>query len=329
VFAALALSMFGLFEFQLPASLQTRLVALSDAQSGGTYRGAAIMGALSAVIAGPCVAPPLAGALLYISQTGDALLGAAALFAMGLGLGVPLLLLGASAGGLLPRAGRWMLEIRRVFGMVMLGVAVWLLDRVLPGPAILVLWALLLIVSAVHLGALDRLDPESGAARVFKGLGLAMLVWGAALIVGAAVGGDDPFRPLAGLRASAAPGAELPFRRVEDLPALREELAGAARDNRLVMLDFYADWCVECKRMERNTFPDPRVRERLRDVVLLQADVTANDAASLELLRAHELFGPPAILFFHPAAGELRSHRLIGYLPPEEFLLHLEQVLRS
>jgi thiol:disulfide interchange protein DsbD len=206
---------------------------------------------------------------------------------------------------------------------------VWLLDRVLPGPAILVLWALLLIVSAVHLGALDRLGPESGPGRVLKGIGLAMLVWGAALIVGAAAGGDDPFRPLAGLRTGAARGSELPFRRIDSLPALREELAGAAREKRLVMLDFYADWCVECKRMERNTFPDPRVRERLRDVVLLQADVTANDPAALELLRAHELFGPPAILFFHPAAGELRSHRLIGYLSPEEFLLHLEQALGS
>jgi thiol:disulfide interchange protein DsbD len=329
VFAALALSMFGLFEFQVPAALQARLAAISDAQRGGTYRGAAIMGALSAIIAGPCVAPPLAGALLYISQTGDAWLGSAALFAMGLGLGAPLLLLGASAGGLLPRAGRWMAEIRRVFGMVMLAVAVWLLGRLLPGPVTLVLWALLLMVSAVHMGALDRLRPDSAAAPVFKGVGLALLVYGAALVIGAAAGSDDPFRPLAGLRTGAVEARGLPFQRVENLSALRAELRNAAAANRPVMLDFYADWCVECKRMERTTFPDPRVRERLREVILLQADVTANDPAALEMLAAHELFGPPAILFFRPGVGELRGHRLIGYLSAEEFLEHLEQALRS
>jgi len=330
VFVVLALSMFGVFELQVPAALQSRLSVLSDAQPGGSYRGAAVMGALSAVIAGPCVAPPLAGALLYISRTGDAFLGGAALFAMGLGFGAPLLLFGLSAGSLLPRAGRWMNGIRRVFGVVMLGVAVWLLGRVLPGPATLALWALLLIACAVHLGALERLPAEGGGpARVFKGTGLALLVYGAALIVGAAAGGDDPFRPLAGLRVGAGAVERLPFQRIDNLSALRQELDAAARANRVVMLDFYADWCVECKRMERNTFPDPRVRDRLRQVVLLQADVTANDPASLEMLAAYELFGPPAILFFSPGAGELRAHRLVGYLGPEEFLEHLALALRS
>jgi thiol:disulfide interchange protein DsbD len=330
VFVVLAMSMFGLFELQVPAALQSRLAALSDAQRGGTYRGAAVMGALSAIIAGPCVAPPLAGALLYISQTGDAPLGGAALFAMGLGFGAPLLLLGISAGSLLPRAGRWMGEVRRVFGIVMLGVAVWLLGRVLPGPVTLVLWALLLIGTAAYLGALDRFRPEGGAARFFRAAGFALLVWGALLIVGAAGGNDDPLRPLAGFRAEGvrAGSGRLPFQRVEDLPALELQLRNAALENRLVMLDFYADWCVECKRMERNTFPDPRVRDRLRDVVLLQADVTANDPASLELLAAYELFGPPAILFFRPG-GELRAHRLIGYLSAEEFLRHLAGVLHE
>jgi thiol:disulfide interchange protein DsbD len=328
VFVVLALSMFGMFELQVPAALQSRLAVLSDAQRGGTYRGAAVMGALSAIIAGPCVAPPLAGALLYISQTGDALLGGAALFAMGLGFGVPLLLLGASAGSLLPRAGRWMKEVRGVFGVIMLGVAVWLLGRVLPGPATLVLWALLLIGFAAYLGALDRARPEGGAARIFRAAGFALLVWGATLIVGAAGGNDDPFRPLAGFRGGDSHVERLPFRRVADLPALREQLRNAALENRLVMLDFYADWCVECKRMERDTFPDPRVRDRLRDVVLLQADVTGNDPASLEMLAAHELFGPPAILFFRPG-GELRAHRLIGYLSAEEFLRHLARVVHE
>jgi thiol:disulfide interchange protein DsbD len=328
VFVVLALSMFGLFELQLPGVLQSRLSAWSDGQPAGTYRGAAVMGALSAIIAGPCVAPPLAGALLYISQTGDAWLGGAALFAMGLGFGAPLLLLGVSAGSLLPRAGRWMKEIRRVFGMILLGVAVWLVGRVLPGPATLVLWALLFMVAALQLGALDRLPPEGATARVFKALGLALLVYSAALIVGAAAGSGDLFRPLAGLRAGTAPEG-LRFRRVASLPALQEELRSAAGAERPVMLDFYADWCVECRRMERTTFPDPRVQERLRDVVLLQADVTANDPAALEMLSAYELFGPPAILFFSPVSGELRAHRLIGYLPPAEFLRHLEQALGS
>jgi thiol:disulfide interchange protein DsbD len=332
VFVFLALSMFGLYQLQVPVAIQNRLRHLVEHQPEGSLRGAAVMGALSALIVGPCVAPPLAGALLYISQTGDALLGGLALFALGLGLGAPLLLLGASAGTLLPKAGAWMVVVRAVFGVVMLAVAVWLLGRILPGPITLLLWALLLMTTAIFMGALDPLGPEARWARLWKGIGLAMLVYGAALIVGAAGGGSDVLRPLQALTARSG-GAEthggLAFTPVRSLDQLQEELLRASRSGTPVMLDFYADWCVTCKEMERRTFPDPRVRDLLKDVVLLQADVTSNDAAARELLRAFELFGPPAILFFDGAARERRSHRLVGFIAADAFVEHLRDLLRS
>jgi thiol:disulfide interchange protein DsbD len=328
VFVALALAMFGVFELQLPDRLRQSLDRLVQRQSGGTLKGAAVMGVLSALIAGPCVAPPLAGALLYITQTGDAVLGGAALFFMGLGFGVPLLIMGASAGTLLPRAGPWMMHVRRAFGVVMLGVAVWLLGRIIPGPAELVLWALLFVGTAVWLGAF-RAPAPGYLPQLFRGLGVALLVYAGTLLVGAAAGNDDVLRPLAGFAGGKTEVQRLPFRRVATLDALKNELAAARSASQPAMLDFYADWCVECVRMERTTFQDPRVRNRLREMVLLQADVTHYGADAREMLEAWELFGPPAILFFDREAQELRALRITGYAGPDEFLAALDKVLKS
>lgn len=330
VFVLLALSMFGLYELRLPAAWQTRLAALSQPRPGGGLRGAALMGAVSAVIVGPCVAPPLAGALLYISQTGDAALGGAVLFAMGLGFGAPLLLLGASAGALLPRAGPWMVRIKQAFGFIMLGVAAWFLGRVLPDAAALSLWALPVLGAALFMGALGG-GPVAGFSRPWwaRGAGVVLLCYGAALLVGAATGADDVLRPLQRVLGGQEDprAAHLEFERIKSVTDLEEKLAAAAAQGKYAMLDFYADWCITCLEMEDSTFSDPRVKQALADVVLLQADVSAYDAADQRLLESLRLFGPPAILFFDPARRELEAYRLVGYIEPEPLLPHLAAAL--
>ena len=329
VFVVLAFSMFGFFNIQLPSALQSRLAAISHHQRAGTVHGVAVMGVLSAIIVGPCVAPPLAGALVYIGQSGNAWLGGAALFVLALGMGAPLLLVGASAGTLLPRAGAWMEAVKRFFGFVMLGVALWFLERVFPGPMIMVLWAILVLVAAAFLGAFDRLEAaSSGWRRVGKGLGLALALYGAALIVGAAAGGSDLIRPLGSLNLAADEATDAPalhFLPVRGHDGLQQALQDAR--GRPVMLDFYADWCVECKQFERETLADPGVRRDLSKVVLLRADVTANDDADQALLKEFGLYGPPAILFFDGAGRERRGQRLQGFVPPQPFLQHLRIAL--
>ncbi len=327
IFVALACAMFGLYELQLPACLQTRLDRISRSQRGGSYGGVAVMGVLSAIIVGPCVAPPLAGALAYIGQTGSAVVGGGALFALGLGMGLPLIALGTSMGAVLPRAGPWMDTIRKAFGVIFLGVAIWFLGRVLPGSATLGLWAMLAIGSAIFLGALDHLDGSSGAwRRLGKGLGLAMLVYGAVLIVGASVGGDDPIDPLAPLLTGTGdthpPTA---FIEVKGIGSVESELERASRSGRVVMLDFYADWCVECKHLERETFSDAKVATRLSEMVLLRADVTANDRKDQALLSRYGLFGPPAVLFFKNGE-ELRHNRLVGFVNAGDFTTYLDRL---
>jgi thioredoxin:protein disulfide reductase len=334
VFVALALSMFGYWDLQLPGSWQTRLSGLSARHRGGSLRGAAVMGSLSALIVGPCVAPPLVGALLYIANSGNAAFGGAALFCLGLGMGLPLLLLGASAGHLLPRAGRWMEEVKHIFGVLMLGVAWWLLERLLPGPVVLAGWAALLVVFGVYLGAVDgTYDGETGPARVRRGAGVLALLCGAALLLGAAAGGDDPLRPLATLGgpgpSSGMGHAPLPFRPVASTTELERELESARAAGEPVMLDFYADWCVECKRMERTTFRDSAVRASLQGFRLLKADVTRNTAADRELMAALGLYGPPATLFYTASSGEeLRRLRLTGYAESAELQQHLADVVQ-
>jgi thiol:disulfide interchange protein DsbD len=325
VFVLLALSMFGFYELQLPASWQTRLNEFGNKQQHGSLIGAGVMGVLSAIIVGPCVAPPLAGALIYISQTGDALLGGAALFALGLGMGAPLLVIGTSAGKLLPRAGAWMVTIKKVFGVVMLGVAIWFMERVLPGPVTILLWSALIIVTALYMGALDTLLSDAKWQKLWKGLGIIMLIYGVILVIGAASGGNDVFRPLQGMAYQSESAGKLPFEMIKTVDDLDRKLIDAEFNNQPVMLDFYADWCITCKEMEKYTFPKPEVHAALQEVILLKADVTANDEYDQALMKRFGIIGPPAILFF-VRGEEHRGYRLVGFVKTGDFVEHIKQV---
>ena len=324
VFVLLALSMFGLYELQLPSSLQTSLSGLSRRIPGGQAIGVFVMGVVSAVIVGPCVAAPLAGALLYISQTRDAVLGGAALFSMAVGMGVPLLLVGASTSTLLRRAGRWTESIKRFFGVTMLGLAIYLVSPVIPIVAQQLLWATLLVVSAMFVHAIDPLPPDAaGVRRLFKGVGVMALIAGVALLIGALSGGHDLLQPLSGLRGGAVQASgELRFEPVRTAAALDARIESAR--GRPVMLDFWAEWCVSCKEMDRFTFSDARVQARLKDVLVLRANVTANNADDQTLLRRFSLFGPPGIIFFD-AQGRESGYRVIGYESADKFLNSLSR----
>jgi len=311
--AAMALSMFDVYQLQMPAALQTRLAGASGRQSSGKLAGVFAMGAISALIVGPCVAAPLAGALVYISQTRDVVIGGSALFAMALGMSIPLLLVGLSAGSLLPRAGMWMEAVKRFFGVLMLAMALWMVAPVLPGLAQMLLWAALLLGYGCYL--LRQRGHWAGMA-----LGVASVVFGAAQLVGVASGGRDALAPLAHLT-GAGPARPLAFTRiktVEQLDAALAQLGG-----KTAMLDFYADWCVSCKEMEKLTFVDPAVKARLADTVLLQVDVTANDAADRAMLKRFGLFGPPGIILFDRAGREIPDSRVIGYQGTAKFLASL------
>jgi len=331
VFVALAMSMFGFYELQLPSALQSRLAGTSGRLHGGHYTGVFVMGALSALIVGPCVAAPLAGALLYISQSGSAVLGGAALFAMALGMGLPLLVVGASAGALLPKTGPWMETVKRFFGVMLLAVAIYLVSPVLPVSVQMLAWAALLIFTGIYLRAIDPLPPAAGSfARLSKGAGVIALVAGIAFVVGALSGSRDVLQPLSGLRgaAVAAPaGPGVSFQRVANLAEL--DAAIAAAKGKILMLDFYADWCVSCKEMERYTFSDPEVQSRLAGMIKIQADVTANTAEHKELLKRFRLFGPPGIVFFDSAGHEIQGLRVIGFQPAGKFAAVLDQALAA
>ena len=328
VFVLLALSMFGFYQLQLPNALQSRLTVTSNQLHGGHFASVFTMGILSALIVGPCVAAPLAGALLYISQSGDVVLGGASLFAMALGMGVPLLVVGASAGTLLPKAGPWMETVKRFFGAVMLGVAIFMVSPLLPAVAHMLAWAALLIMCAMYLHALDPLPPGApGARRFFKGIGVIALLAGAALLVGALSGGRDILQPLTGLRGVAAPDARaIVFQRVNS-PSQLDEAIGAAA-GRPVMLDFYADWCVSCKEMERYTFAADAVQTRLAGMTTLQADVTLNLDEHKALLKRFNLFGPPGIVFFDRQGKEINGLRVVGFQPADKFAAILDLARR-
>ncbi len=337
VFVTLALSMFGFYELQLPISLQSKLSEEAGHLKGGHLTSVFSMGALSALIIGPCVAAPLAGALLYISQTRDVVLGASALFSMALGMGIPLLLLGASAGALLPKAGPWMESVKRFFGVLLLGVAIWLISPVIPAAVHMLMWSALLIVSAIYLHALDPLPTRSsGYNKFLKGIGIIALLFGVALLAGVLSGSRDILQPLSkinisnineeGVNGPNTDEAEhLPFQRVSSLAELNERIAQS--HNKYVMLDFYADWCISCKEMERFTFTDAKVKSRLKDVVLLQVDVTAGTPDDDVLLKHFKLFGPPGILFFDRNGQNIPDARIIGYQNKEDFLAILNAVL--
>jgi thiol:disulfide interchange protein DsbD len=322
VFVWLALAMFGFYELQLPAFIHHRVHAAHGRLDGGKMVSVGLMGVLSAVIVSPCVAAPLAGALLYISQTRDVLLGGMALFAMALGMGVPLIAVGVSEGALLPKAGAWMKAVKNFFGVLLLAVAIWIVSPALPAMAAMLAWAALLIGSAIFLRAIDPLPADAhAAARLAKAVGLMALVAGVALLVGALAGGRDPLRPLAGLVQGEAPASPVRFERVASLAELDAKLAAPGRP---VMLDFYADWCVSCKEMESFTFSDPRVKAKLEGFTLLQADVTANSAQDKALLKRFSLFGPPGIIFFDAQGREVKGLRVIGYQNADRFLKTLD-----
>lgn len=329
LFVLLALSMFGLYELQLPNSIQNRLVAWSNRQRGGQYIGVAVMGLLSALIVSPCVAPPLIGALTFITVTGDLVLGGATLFALSLGMGAPLLAIGISAGHWLPQAGHWMERIKVAFGVMLLAVALWLLERILPPAATMLLWATLLIVTATYMGALQPVTHGAPAWRTLtKGIGLVFLIYGALLLFGVASGGRDPWQPLRGAGVLAGATRERPalaFQQVKTTAEVDQILRSA--EGRSVLLDFYADWCASCHEMERYTFADHRVQDILAQMIILRADVTANDDADRELLKRFGIVGPPALVFFGPDGRERGEYRLMGFVEANAFIKHLRALL--
>ncbi len=337
VFVLLSFSMFGFYELQIPGSIQSKLSEEAGHIKGGHLTGVFGMGALSALIVGPCVAAPLAGALLYISQTRDVILGGSALFVMALGMGVPLLLLGTSAGALLPKAGPWMESIKQFFGVLLLAVAIWLISPVINEVVHMLLWAALLIISATYLHALDPLpERASGLRKFLKGVGVIAMLVGFALLIGVLSGSRDVLQPLSKINFASAsvgsngemamyPNGHLPFQRVKTVAEL-DEIIHQSKD-KYVMVDFYADWCISCKEMERFTLSDSGVQARLQDVVLLQVDVTDGTPDDAALLQRFKLFGPPGILFIDREGNEVPDIRIIGFLNKNDFLTVLNAVL--
>ncbi len=314
LFVVLAASMFGFFTLQLPAALQTRLADVSNQQRAGTYGGVAIMGALSALIVTACVAPPLFAALAVIAQTGDVLRGGTALFVMSLGMGAPLLIIGTSAGRLLPKAGAWMDTVKKLFGVLMLGVAAWMLARIVPESYALLLWAIPAFAAAIVLWIDIR--PSSWRGWLGRGVGVAFGLYGLVLLAGLALGGRDPLAPIPQW---SEPQSALEFTKIKTVADLDREIAAASAAGKPVMLDFYADWCVSCKEMERYTFTDPTVQSALEGTVLLKADVTANDEADQALLQRFGIFGPPTIAFWNTEGVELNRFRVVGFMKADEF----------
>ncbi|MDP2152309.1 MAG: protein-disulfide reductase DsbD [Methylotenera sp.] len=328
IFALLALSMFGFYELKLPSSMENGLMSLSRRIKGGRFFSDFLMGVLSALIISPCVAAPLAGALLYISKTNDVLLGGVALFSLSVGMGTPLLLIGASAGTLLPKVGSWMNAVRNLFGVLMLAVAIWLITPVIPMQVQLALWAALLIVPAIYMHALDSLPTDAKPTLKFwKGIGVMMVVIGLAMLIGALSNAKSPLQPLSGLVATASNSQQqhnnLNFQPIKSITELEDALKNA--QGKPVMLDFYADWCVACKELEQFTFSDPRVQSALKDTLLLQVDVTNNTDDDKALMQRFNLFGPPGILFFNANAAEETHLKVVGYKNADAFLQILDQ----
>jgi thiol:disulfide interchange protein DsbD len=328
VFVLLSLSMFGFYELQMPNAIQSRLTAISNSQQGGTLVGVGLMGLFSAIIVGPCITAPLVGALIFISQTQDWQLGGLALFALGLGMGVPLLLIGTSAGKLLPRAGGWMDSVKAVFGVVLLGVAIWLLERILPVNITMLLIAALLVAAAIYMGALDALsETATGWQRLFKSMGLLILIYGVAYLIGAAAGSNDLIQPLRGLAATSGNSQQaqqhVVFRQIKGPQGLQLALNDSVQQQRGTMLDFYADWCISCKEMEKYAFTNAKVLSALKDIATLQADVTDNDNIDTELMSSLGIYGPPAILFFDSSGREIRNRRVVGEMSGEQFAAHI------
>ena len=333
LFVILALGMFGAYDLQMPSSIQSRLSSVSGNQKSGTVIGAFVMGALSSLIVTACVAPALIAALTVIAQTGDMLRGGSALFAMSLGMGAPLLVVGAAQGKLLPKAGGWMIAVKNAFGFMMLGLAIWMLSRILPGTVTMLFWAVLIFMAGVFMGGLTTLGVEATGRQKFgKGFGFLAIIYGVILLLGAMTGGSNPLQPLASVNLGGGSAVveaehELPFQRIKSVDDLDREIAAATQNGKSAMLDFYADWCVSCKEMEAYTFVDKDVQAALSTTVWLQADVTANDAADKALLDRFGVFGPPTIIFFGPDGEQRHGYEVVGYMKAPDFTEHVRQAL--
>ncbi|MBV5326577.1 MAG: protein-disulfide reductase DsbD [Chlorobium sp.] len=325
----LSLSMFDLYQLQLPSALQNRLARVSGGLKGGRFAGVFVMGALSALIVGPCVAAPLAGTLVYISQTRNVLIGGFALFSMAVGMSIPLLIVGLSAGSLLPRVGAWMIGVKYVFGLLLIAVAIWMVSPVLLPSLVLLAWGAFAILCSVFLGVFDALPEKPAVGRRFsKALGLFLFVVGVVELVGAASGATNPLEPLSKIRSTSVAGSgeerAISFTRIRSVAELDQALQNTQSP---VMLDFYADWCVSCKEMERHTFHDPKVLRQLKRLTLLQVDVTRNTEDDRALMKRFELYGPPGIMFFDASGREIPGSRVIGFVDAARFATHIDTCL--
>jgi thiol:disulfide interchange protein DsbD len=336
VFIALAFSMFGFYELQLPRFIQTKISKTSDSAQGKGIIGVAVMGFLSALIVGPCVAAPLAGALIYIGQTGNALLGGFALFIMSLGMGVPLLFVGIGAGKFMPKPGGWMQNVSKIFGVIMLAVAVYLLSRVIPDMVTMVLWALLFIGSSIYLGALEPIKQGvNGMVKMSKVIGVILLIYGIMLFVGAYLGNTNPLNPLESamktttafqkINSVSVPIKENKFIVVKNLKELDKVLNNSTKP---VMVDFSADWCISCKELDVRTFGNPRVKKLLQNFTLIRADVTENSKAQKKMMKKYQVFGPPVMVFFDKNHNQLKDKKLVGFIGPDKFITHIKTILQ-
>jgi thiol:disulfide interchange protein DsbD len=335
LFIVLALGMFGAYDLQMPSSIQSKLSGVSGKQKNGTLIGAFVMGALSSLIVTACVAPALIAALTVIAQTGDMLRGGSALFAMSLGMGAPLLAVGAAQGKLLPKAGGWMVAVKNAFGFMMLGLAIWMLSRILPGTVTMLFWAILIFMAGVFMGGLTTLTTDSPASqKLGKGFGFLAIIYGIILLLGSLTGGSNPLQPLASINLGGGATLveaehKLPFQRIKSVEDLDREIANASADGKSVLLDFYADWCVSCMEMEAYTFTDAGVQAALSNTVWLQADVTANDDTDQVLLERFGVFGPPTIIFFGADGGQRVGYEVVGYMKAAEFTDHVKLALAN
>ncbi|MDG2107850.1 MAG: protein-disulfide reductase DsbD [Woeseiaceae bacterium] len=333
LFVVLALGMFGVYDLQMPSNIQSKLSNISGSQRSGTMIGAFVMGALSSLIITACVTPALIAALTVIAQTGDILRGGSALFAMSLGMGTPLLAVGATQGKLLPKAGSWMVVVKSVFGFMMLGLAIWMLSRILSGPVSMMLWAILIFIIGIFMGGLTTLTANSkGSQKLAKGFGFLMIIYGIILLIGSLAGGSNPLKPFASINFNDASILEesvhdLPFQHIKSIDDLDREIAVASNDGKSVLLDFYADWCVSCIEMEKYTFSDTIVQSALSNTIWLQADVTANDEIDQILLKRFGVFGPPTIIFFDINGSQRHGYEVIGYMNADAFVEHVRQAL--
>jgi thiol:disulfide interchange protein DsbD len=307
--------MFGVFDLQVPAGMQSRLASASNRQSSGKLAGVFVMGAISALIVGPCVAAPLAGALVYISQTRDVIVGGGALFSMAVGMSVPLILVGISAGTLLPRAGMWMESVKKFFGVLLLAMAWWLVSPVLPAIVQMLGWTVLGLGYGIYL-------LRQRGAWLTKIVGALFIILGLVQLAGVVSGGRDPLAPLSHLTGNA--DRHLKFTRIKSSAELDAILANTG--GKTVLLDFYADWCVSCKEMEKLTFVEPAVQQKLANTLILQIDVTANNIDDKTMLKRFGLFGPPGIIFFNALGQEIPDSRVIGFQDGGKFLQSLQKL---